>query len=129
MKRTVLFSISLLLPVLTGCNRSGTSVSPSSPSSAAELVSLKDVAVLLSSVELGSDRVREVFDAVSVSEENGYDEEYTMKDLFSDPGIGVGQDYVKSSTSEKKSYTRPLRDVFYEYYSSMEPSSKAGMTG
>lgn len=89
--------------------------------SSVEMVSLQDVALLLSSVDLGEDRVQEVYDAVSASSRNGYDEEYTMKRIFEEPGSGVGEDLSKAP----KSYSRPLRDVFVEHFTS---STKAGGT-
>lgn len=54
------------------------------------VIRLADVAVLLSEIQLGQEQLGEVFDAVNGSTDNGYDEEYTMQDLFRDPGAGVG---------------------------------------
>ena len=45
-------------------------------------LTLEEVAQILSSVDLGASQMGEVYDAVSSSTGNGYDEEYTMKDLF-----------------------------------------------
>ena len=80
------------------------------------LVSMKDIAQLLSCGGLGLDQVGEVHDAVSASLGNGYDEEYTMKDIFTCPGAGVGSGKLKSD-SPAKAYARPLREVFERYYS------------
>ena len=71
-------------------------------------VTLEEVAQILSSVEIGSSQMGEVHDAVTSSTGNGYDEEYTMKDLFASPGTGVGEDPVKTPA---KSYETPLRDL------------------
>ena len=71
-------------------------------------ITLEEVARILSSVDLGDAQVGEVHDAVSSSTGNGYDEEYTMKDLFERPGAGVGDDPVKA---EGKTYESPLRDL------------------
>ena len=46
---------------------------------------LEDVAKLLSCVPLGNAQMEEVRDAVSSSSDNGYDTEYTMRDLFETP--------------------------------------------
>lgn len=80
-----------------------------------ELVSLEEVARMLSSVRLGEDRMGEVFDAVRASVDNGYDEEYMISDLLSSPGRGVGQERVKSALQSEKSYGRPMRDLFAEF--------------
>ena len=53
---------------------------------------LEEVARLLSAVPLGEAQLGEVRDAVSASSVNGYDSEYTMKDLFETPGAGVGSE-------------------------------------
>lgn len=97
---------------------------PSSQETADAPVSLKDVAVLLSSASLQADQIAEVHDAVSQSNGNGYDEEYTMKDIFESPGSGVGNAALKSSTRPTaKTYTRPLREVFERYYSQTKASA------
>ena len=72
-----------------------------------ELLTLQDVARMLSSVGLEPEHLAEVHDAVSSSSGNGYDEEYTMKNLFSSPGAGVGED-VTSSTGGG---TKARRDI------------------
>lgn len=86
-------------------------------------VSLRDVAVLLSSIDMGQEQLREVHDAVSSSSGNGYDEEYTMKKLFEQPGAGVGDELLKSSPV--RTYSVPLRELITEYYS----SGKASLDG
>lgn len=74
-------------------------------------VSLNEVASVLSNIQLGVEQLNEVYDAVSSSSDNGYDEEYTMRDLFTSPGAGVGDVQVKSSVT----YDRPLKDLIAEY--------------
>ena len=73
-------------------------------------VSLESVARLLSSLPLQQEQMREVHHAVSASAGNGYDEEYRMKDLFSIPGSGVGDD----ASTKAESYARPLRELLRE---------------
>lgn len=73
-------------------------------------VSLEGVARLLSSLPLQKEQMQEVHHAVSASAGNGYDEEYRMKDLFSIPGSGVGDD----SSTKAESYARPLRELLRE---------------
>lgn len=73
-------------------------------------VSLADVAKLISSLPLGEEQLGEVYDAVSSSSVNGYDEEYMMSDLFAVPGKGVGDDGTKAAT-----YKNPMRDLISDY--------------
>ena len=79
--------------------------SPSQPA-----VLLEDVARLLSVLPLGSEQLEEVYDAARASAGNGYDEEYRMQELFSEPGAGVGD---KVST-KADGYSRPLRELLRE---------------
>ena len=53
-------------------------------------VRLDDLARLLAGAGIGEEQLGEVHDAVSSSSANGYDEEYTMRNLFRNPGYGVG---------------------------------------
>lgn len=98
------------------CNRSEQTPSVSGEPLPDPPVSLRDVAVLLSSIDIGPEQLQEVHDAVSSSSGNGYDEEYTMKNLFVQPGSGVGEELLKSSSS--KTYSVPLRELITEYYCS-----------
>ena len=45
-------------------------------------IALKSVASVLADIPFEDSHVKEVFEAVTASAENGYDEEYTMKHLF-----------------------------------------------
>ncbi len=95
--------------------------------SAPALVSLGDVADILSSVQIDAEQMREVYDAVTASTDNGYDDEYTMSALFSEPGAGVGRERLDTKAAKPlETYTHPLRDVFTSYYSKL---SKADGTG
>lgn len=71
-------------------------------------ITLEEVAQLLSSVPLGAAQMEEVLDAASSSAQNGYDEEYLMRDLFSAPGTGVGSE---ADTKAGDRYGTPLRDL------------------
>ena len=73
-------------------------------------VDIDSVARLLSYLPIGAEQVLEVKAAVSSSSDNGYDEEYMMKDLFCSPGSGVGDDEQTRST-KSASYSNPLRDL------------------
>lgn len=80
------------------------------------VLSSSDVAQLLSSLPVEAGQMREVRDAVAESTENGYDEEYTMGDLFASPGTGVGGPLEKSVTkAPRKEYDKPLRELIAEH--------------
>ena len=74
-------------------------------------LSLVEVARVLSSVDIGASQMGEVHDAVTSSTGNGYDEEYTMQDLFERPGAGVGD---VPSKAGGKTYETPLRQLLSE---------------
>lgn len=74
-------------------------------------LSLEEVARVLSSVDIGASQMGEVHDAVTSSTGNGYDEEYTMQDLFERPGAGVGD---VPSKAGGKTYETPLRQLLSE---------------
>lgn len=75
-------------------------------------LALNEVAHLLSDLPLTKAQVLEVHDAVTSSSGNGYDEEYTMKHLFSNPGSGVGDD---AQTRSSRQYDIPLKDMIGTY--------------
>ena len=85
-------------------------------------VGLEEVAELLALIPLKSSHVNEVHDAVTSSSGNGYDEEYTMKDLFERPGAGVGDIEVRSGAI----YENPLRDLIKEHVYGMAATRSAG---
>ena len=74
-------------------------------------VGLDEVAEILSVLPLEISQMDEVYDAVTSSSGNGYDEEYTMRDLFESPGKGVGD----RATRPGVSYEKPLRDLIESY--------------
>ena len=74
-------------------------------------VGLDEVAEVLSDLPLNLSHMQEVYDAVTSSSGNGYDEEYTMQILFESPGKGVGD----LATRSGKSYKEPLRNLIEEY--------------
>ena len=74
-------------------------------------IELSEVAEILSNLPLNDSHISEVYDAVTSSSDNGYDEEYTMKNLFESPGRGVGQRDTKSGVT----YPQPLRDLIISH--------------
>lgn len=69
-------------------------------------IPMDGLARLLSTLPIGPSQMAEVANAVSSSSQNGYDEEYTMKQLFASPGAGVGETGTKAGD-----YDVPLRDL------------------
>ncbi len=85
-------------------------------------INLEQLASLMSKLELGQEQLQEVYDAVSSSSKNGYDEEYTMRDLLQSPGKGVGDD-VSTRSVRTREYSKSMRDLIKEYLS--KPSTRA----
>ena len=84
-------------------------------------VTLDEVAHLLSVISINTAQLNEVHNAVTSSSGNGYDEEYTMKNLFSSPGAGVGD---CSDTKGTVVTGTPLKELISEYVrSSVEVKS------
>ena len=86
-------------------------------------IELEQVAAILSAIELQSEQLLEVHDAVSSSSTNGYDEEYTMRHLFENPGSGVGEITSKSS----RRYSTPLRDLISNQVKTMTATKAVGV--
>ena len=81
-------------------------------------VSLEEVAGLMAALPMERAHLCEVHDAVSASSRNGYDEEYTMGNLFTIPGAGVG-DEGALVTRGGKEYGSPLRGLIRDYLRSI----------
>lgn len=104
-------------------------------------VSLGRVAALLSEIPVGEHQLQEVYSAVSSSSQNGYDEEYMMRDLFRVPGAGVGDDRLAGKDilfsdtmspdrvkSESLSSSAPaMRDLIKEYIYASSGTRASGM--
>lgn len=90
----------------------------------------EDIALLLSELPIGSEQLEEVHDAVCASAGNGYDEEYTMSDLFRSPGAGVGDAVLETrGIPVTRAYSEPIRDMITEYLSSAATRSDSGFNG
>jgi hypothetical protein len=74
-------------------------------------VGLDEVAEVLSDLPLNLSHMHEVYDAVTSSSDNGYDEEYMMQILFESPGKGVGDIQTRASVA----YSEPLRKLIESY--------------
>ena len=110
------FPLACALLVAAGCEELDDNVAKHTREDA--VVPLAEVARILSTVPLGADQLAEVAGAVTASVANGYDEEYTMRNLFADPGAGVGdidpgpagRDAAETRSDRRVSGT-PLRDL------------------
>lgn len=85
-------------------------------------VALQEVASILSAVPLEGEHLYEVHSAVTSSSGNGYDEEYTVRDMFSVPGKGVGE----SQTRSTKIYDNPLKSLIENHVRSEAFTKSAG---
>ena len=86
-------------------------------------VRLDEVAEILSMLPIQTAHMEEVHDAVMSSSSNGYDEEYTMKQLFETPGAGVGDNEVRSG----KSYEKPMWRLIEQQVRSMSQTKSLSM--
>ncbi|MBR2162481.1 MAG: hypothetical protein IJ954_01225 [Bacteroidales bacterium] len=86
-------------------------------------VDLEKVAGILAAVPLMQTHLDEVHDAVSSSSGNGYDEEYTMRHLFGNPGAGVGDKDVRSGSE----YTDPLWKLIDRHVRSIAATKASGI--
>ncbi len=78
------------------------------------------IARILSELPITSGQVREVYDAVTASSSNGYDEEYPFSNLFSCPGSGVGDELLKTRSAVE--YSAPLAGLL----ASASPQTRSG---
>ena len=85
-------------------------------------VALQEVASILSAVPLEGEHLYEVHSAVTSSSGNGYDEEYTVRDMFSVPGKGVGENLTRST----KIYDNPLKSLIENHVRSEAFTKSAG---
>lgn len=122
MRKFGLFLIAGALPLLFSCEKV---IDGSSSSDDSGMVSLDRVALMLSELPLEQEHFREVHSAVESSSGNGYDEEYTMADLFSSPGKGVGDSQTKAAAASK-TYGRPLRELIREHVRASVSTRAAG---
>ena len=113
----IVFASVLAVTVTAGCDDLKSKPEEELPSA---LVALDDVAEILARIPLNEVHLEEVHQAVVSSTGNGYDEEYTMRNLFARPGSGVGESDTRSSGE----YSEPLRDLIEDYvYSSFSRSA------
>ncbi len=81
-----------------------------SGSPACKVLSPENIVKMLSELPLTQEHIREVFDGVSSSVANGYDEEYTFACMLSNPGSGVGDELLQ--TRSAKTYSSTIGNLF-----------------
>ena len=108
---------------LVSCEVVDNVVKPSEGEGDTTYVDLEKVAGILAAVPLMQTHLDEVHDAVSSSSGNGYDEEYTMRHLFGNPGAGVGDKDVRSGSE----YTDPLWKLIDRHVRSMAATKASGI--
>ena len=108
---SVLFASAAVLLCANACNRGDDTVGRQA---AGPLMDRSQVARMLSSLPIGSEQMSEVYEAVSASSDNGYDEEYMMADLLTVPGAGVGSGRQAASKAAAV-YGTPLKDMIADY--------------
>lgn len=86
-------------------------------------IALEEVAAILSQIPLEPAHLNEVHTAATSSSSNGYDEEYTMRNLFSMPGAGVGDTESKASAMP----VRPLRALIEDHVRSKHFTKSSSM--
>ena len=102
-------AVMMLLFSAVSCENLDDDIDKHAPQPDSVNVSLDGVAKILSAIPLQQSHLVEVYQAVTSSSRNGYDEEYTMRDLFDSPGRGVG-DAPGSKSSATVSSENSLRD-------------------
>ena len=120
------FKIFPALAVLAfcGCTHSSVSDIDEAPVHVPGGISLEETAVLLSEIPLAHENLLEVYDAVSSSSGNGYDEEYLLSDLLTVPGKGVGGGATKSA-----GYSHPIKDLIEARLKERMASTKSPEAG
>lgn len=122
MKRRILTVLALTAVLAAACEITDNRI-PDNPDEEQISVRLDEVAEILAMLPIRDSHMGEVHDAVSSSSDNGYDEEYTMRQLFIDPGSGVGDKVSKSG----KSYDEPLWKLIDEQVRSMSATKSLSM--
>ena len=117
-------SAGILLMNMSACEVLDDDISKHGGGDSTMHVELELVARILSEVPLQADHLKEVREAVLASSSNGYDEEYTMKDLFEQPGRGVGDEHSQTR-SARSSYANPLRDIISSHVRTASPTRAA----
>lgn len=88
---------------------------------------LSEIAGLLSELPLEYEHIKEIHNAVSASSANGYDEEYTMANLFTEPGSGVGDSQLGKKSAS--GYVNPVSALIRSHLLSKMETRSTGISG
>ena len=121
----VLFVLPIVLALssIVSCELVDDEISKHTGQSASINVGLDVVAEILAAVPIEKVHLKEVHTAVTSSSGNGYDEEYTMRNLFASPGAGVGD---VSSTKVGDFSENPLKELIKEHIRTGSLKTRAG---
>ena len=123
MERRVLLSFLMSAVLAVSCEITYNNVDEFPGDDPQPVVRLDEVAEILAMVPLQDVHLEEVHNAVMSSSSNGYDEEYTMRHLFSAPGTGVGDKEFRSGTH----YSSPLYKLIEEQVRAMSATKAISM--
>ena len=112
----IVFASAFVCAIMPGCQ----DFPDESKKDESSFVRLEEVAEILAMIPIDRNHMYEVHHAVSSSSGNGYDEEYTMKNLFISPGSGVGDSPTRGQTD----YPEPLRDLIEDYVYSTKSAAQ-----
>ena len=123
MQRIVIMCVLMSAFIAVSCERTDVPAGGRQDGEEKISVRLDEVAEILAMIPVQQGQMGEVHDAVTASSANGYDEEYTMKNLFTLPGSGVGDKEVRSGMT----YEKPLRSLIDEHVRSMSVTKALSM--
>ena len=124
-QKTVLLLAILMTAGLYSCERLDNDPETHIADEDPEYIELQEVVEILSLLPINHNQMNEVHNAVSSSSENGYDEEYTMTNLFALPGSGVGDRTVRSG----EVYETPMRDLILDAVRGLASDGSETRTG
>jgi len=120
MKNFILFSAFLLTVACATIDQE--TPDPQEETETADL-NLQKLARIFADLPIDDNHIQEVYDAVVSSSGRGYDEEYTLDCLLTEPGSGVG---TQSGTKTGKQYSNPLRNLIRDYFE-QHPTTKGSV--
>ena len=123
-----LFTASIFLLSLSSCEVLDNDKDEHTQGTGSIYVELSEVAEILASIPLEQSHIKEVHKAVSVSSDNGYDEEYTMRSLFTAPGTGVGEKLTEETKAVAACEGTDLRDLIENHVRQAATKSAFAMT-
>lgn len=82
---------------------------------------MEDIARMFAALPMQTSHMEEVYGAVAASCKDGYDEEYTLKDLILSPGKGVGPSSTKAPAKGES-----MKDLIESYLRDNLAQTKAG---